>query len=45
MVGEIRKELSPVVSDGQPVSMLSIRDLHAHLLQVPPGFARAPDEP
>jgi CBS domain-containing protein len=50
----------PVVSEGQLISMLSIRDLlrvnmedkdaeihhlHAYLFQVPPSFARAPDEP
>ena len=48
------------MSEGQLVSMLSIRDLlrvnmededaeihhlHAYLFQVPPGFARASDEP
>jgi CBS domain-containing protein len=50
----------PVVSEGQFVSMLSIRDLlrvnmedkeaeihhlHEYLFQVPPGIARASDEP
>jgi CBS domain-containing protein len=50
----------PVVSEGQLVSMLSIRDLlrvnmedkeaeihhlHEYLFQVPPGIARASDEP